>query len=317
MRYPKKPDSALTRAPNTSLGRAGLLPLAGFQAYAATELAPLVDEGELWLFAQVGADDENAFRESSSDLLVQLKTVEQLPVCVLALSDTRGHAVRRAYLNPAPSADGPILDLLRHDFHANVIVYSTQRRLLRSFRVEAPRAENVELIICTAKRGPRSEPTRWQQAAAACRLSPPPIGGCTHPFVVQDPATTAGEALRRLQCLEAWASPEKAQEALHILSVPKTVFELSKRRTISDAATFGLAMSNALLFQAVRFGFAEGAGELVNELQRRFEQIVSTASTQGLDAGQIEANRRALGRLVSQYGTSTGPGLSCTMNLSR
>ncbi|TFH31985.1 MAG: hypothetical protein E4H00_02400, partial [Myxococcales bacterium] len=71
---------------------AGLLPPAGFWDRASTELAPLIDDEELWIFVQVGEDDHDAFAEASSDLLVQLKTVDQLPVCILALTDHRAHA---------------------------------------------------------------------------------------------------------------------------------------------------------------------------------------------------------------------------------
>jgi hypothetical protein len=98
---------------------AGLLPPAGFQTRAATELAPMIDDEELWIFVQVGPDDHDAFAEASSDLLVQLKTVDQLPICILALTDTRTHAVRRAYLNPVRSVDGGILELLEDDNRAN------------------------------------------------------------------------------------------------------------------------------------------------------------------------------------------------------
>ena len=141
---------------------AGLLPPAGFWERAATELAPLIDDEELWIFVQVGEDDPDAFAEASSDLLIQLKTVDQLPVCILALIDDRADAVRRAYLNPVRSADGRILELLRRDFHATVVVYSDQRRLLRSFRLEAPRAANAKMIIGRAEVAPQALPERWQ-----------------------------------------------------------------------------------------------------------------------------------------------------------
>ena len=80
---------------------ATLLPPAEFWAHASAELALLIDDEELWIFVQVGADEHDAFAEASSDLLIQLKTVHQLPICILALTDARTDAVRRAYLNPA------------------------------------------------------------------------------------------------------------------------------------------------------------------------------------------------------------------------
>jgi hypothetical protein len=295
---------------------AGLLPPAGFWAHASTDLAPLIEDEELWIFVQVGSEDLEAFAEASSDLLVQLKTVDQLPICILALTDTRADAARRAYLNPARSVDGRILELLRRDFHATVVVYGDQRRLLRSFRLEAPRAANAKMIIGRTERAPQPLPERWEEAVDACRLAPPPVHPVDHPFVLEDEAPTAAEALRRLERLEAWSSPERIEEALLVVSVPRTVFELSRRRVVADALRFGLAMSSALVLQAVRFGLATGAKDLVTALALRFDEIVPTASTQGLDESQIQANREALERLSVVHGTSTELALSCTMEHS-
>ena len=295
---------------------AGLLPPAGFWDRAPAELAPLIDEDELWIFVRVTEDDHEAFTEASSDLLVQLKTVDQLPVCILALADDGAHAVRRAYLNPVRSADGRILELLRRDFHATVVVYSGQGQLLRSFRVEAPRAANAKMIIGRAELAPRSSPERWEHAVDACRATQVSVGPIEHPFILEDDASTAAEALRRLSRLEVWSSPDKIEEALLVVSVPRTVFELSRRRIVADALRFGLAMSNPLVLQAVRFGLAADAPSLVAALTRQFDQTVSDASAQGLDDAQIQANRESLERLCVLHGTSTGRALSCTMEHS-
>ena len=295
---------------------ASLLPPAGFWDRAQTELAPLIDDEELWIFIQVGEEDHDAFAEASSDLLVQLKTVDQLPVCILALTDNRAHAVRRAYLNPVRSVDGRILELLRRDFHATVVVYSDQRQLLRSFRLEAPRAANAKMIIGRAELAPQSLPERWEGAVDACRSAPAPLDPSDHPFVLEDDASTAAEALGRLKRLEAWSSPERIEEALMVVSVPRTVFELSRRRVVADAVRFGLAMSNPLVLQAVRFGLAADTKELVTALTRKFDEIVPSASAQGLDDEQIQANREALERLSLLHGTSTAREQSCNMEHS-
>ena len=295
---------------------ASLLPPAGFWDRAQTELAPLIDDEELWIFIQVGEEDHDAFAEASSDLLVQLKTVDQLPVCILALTDNRAHAVRRAYLNPVRSVDGRILELLRRDFHATVVVYSDQRQLLRSFRLEAPRAANAKMIIGRAELAPQSLPERWEGAVDACRSAPAPLDPSDHPFVLEDDASTAAEALGRLKRLEAWTSPERIEEALMVVSVPRTVFELSRRRVVADAVRFGLAMSNPLVLQAVRFGLAADTKELVTALTRTFDEIVPSASAQGLDDEQIQANREALARLSLLHGTSTRRERSCNMEYS-
>ena len=242
--------------------------------------------------------------------------MDQLFICVLALRDTRAGSVRRAYLDPSRSADGRILELLRRDFHATVVVYGDKRTLLRSFRVEAPRSANVDLILRRTERAPEPSPECWAQAVAACRLTPPPLGEVEHPFRLEDDAPSAAEALRRLRRLEAWGTPDRVEEALTILSVPRRVFELSRRRIVGDALRFGLAMSSGLLLEAVRFGFASDTASLVLALRRQFDQIVPSAPAQGLDEAQIQANVQALERLCRVHGTSTRRAASCTMEHS-
>lgn len=71
-----------------------MLPPAKFWAHASAELALLIEDEELWIFVQLGADERDAFAEDSSDLLVQLKTVHQLSIGILALTDRQTNAVR-------------------------------------------------------------------------------------------------------------------------------------------------------------------------------------------------------------------------------
>ena len=292
---------------------ATLLPPAEFWARASAELALLIDDEELWIFVQLGAGEHDAFAEDSSDLLIQLKTVHQLAIGILLLTDRQTNAVRRAYLNPQRSADERILELLRRDFHATVVAYSDHRVLLRSFRLEAPRAANAKMILDRSELAPQALPGRWEEAVEACRLTPPATGQVDHPFVLEDVASNAAEALGRLERLQAWTSPKKVDEALLVISVPRPVFELSRRRLVSDALRFGLAMSNELLPQAVRFGLAPDAQQLAAVLEQNFEQTLSAPSVHGLSDSQIQANRNALARLRQIHGTSTAPGLSCNM----
>ena len=292
---------------------ATLLPPAEFWAHASAELALLIDDEELWIFVQVGADEHDAFAEDSCDLLIQLKTVHQLAIGILALTDQQTNAVRRAYLNPQCSADERTLELLRRDFHATVVVYTDHRVLLRSFRLEAPRAANAKMILDRGELAPQALPGRWEEAVEACRLTPPPTGPVDHPFVLEDAASSAAEALGRLERLQAWTHPKKIEEALLVMSVPRPVFELSRRRLVSDAVGFGLAMSNELVSQAVGFGLAPDVRRLVAVLEQNFEQTLSAASVHGLSDSQIQANRKALAELCQMHGTSTAPGLSCNM----
>lgn len=301
-------------AASPCLPLANLLPPSGFWTHAHDELALLIDDEELWVFGYVRGDEHDAFERASSDLLIQLEMAHGSPICVLTLADRQTHCVRRAYLNPEGFADRRALELLQRDFHATVVVYTDHATLLRSFRLEAPRAANTTTILDRCKLAPPALPGRFEDAADACRRAPPPIAQADHPFVLEDEAFNAAEALRRLQHLEAWTRPEKIEEALWIISVPKTVFELSRRMLVSDGVRFGLAMSGELLTQAVRFGFAPGPQRLLAVLEQNFEQTLSATSDHGLSESQVLANREALTRLRQMYGTSTAPELSCNMS---
>jgi hypothetical protein len=295
---------------------AEVLPEAGFAQRLATDLTPLIADDRLWLFVHVAPDEHDAFTEAASDLRLQLKTVEQIPVCVLTLVDEHVHTVRRAYLNPSRSADGPILERLGRDFAATVVVVDDARRLLRSYRLEAPRTANAKLLLERTEHLSSCPPERWTAAASACRDAPPPIAARKHPFVMHEEAKTAAEALERLRELECWSAPERMDEALLELSVPRTALELARRRVIADALRFGLAPSDPLVDQAVDFGLARDPQSLVKALCERFDDIVPAASEHGLQELDVEANRAALERLCTTHGTSTKRDLSCTMEHS-
>jgi len=85
---------------------------------------------------------------------------------------------------------------------------------------------------------------------------------------------------------------------------------------VADALAFGLAMSDALVLQAVRFGFGADSTSLVASLRQRFAEIVPSASGHGLSEAQVQTNLDALERLEALHGTSTAPELSCTMDHS-
>lgn len=294
-----------------------LLPDAGFSERAANELALVVDDERLWLFVQLVPSEAHAFFESSSDLLVQLETFDQVPVCSLSLRDHRTGTARHAYLNPVDKTDRTILELLHREFVAAVVVCDQSSRLLRSFRVEAPRAANAKLILDRTAHAPACTEKRWALAAEACRAAPPrPEELDGHPFVMEDPASDAAEALRRLRTLESWSARKRIDHALLAQSVPKTTFELSRRLIVADALRFGLAVSEKLAFQAVAFGLATDTRSLVQTLSQRFAQIVPLASEHGLEPSDVEANRLALERLAERHGTSTDSELSCTMEHS-
>lgn len=295
------------------------LPDAGFFSRPSHELGWLLDDDSLWLFVCVdSADpaDPGGFDESSSDLLIQLKVADRVPVFCLTLLDDRTRGVRRAFLDPSSESVRLALDRLGREFSAIVVVLDESMTLVRSFTLEGPRTDNARLIRDRTRHAPKCSEEAWDRAVEACRAFPPPVDRVDHPFSVSSPAVHAGEARERLQRLEVWASPDKADEALLLRGVPGSVYEVARRRIVADAVRFGLAMSDVLVTEAVRFGLAADPAALVAELSDRFEAVLASPTAHGLGPDEVDSNRAALRRLGSLHGTSTGPDLSCNMNPS-
>ena len=295
---------------------AALLPSAGFGGRWETELATLLDDAELWLFARLKDDECDAFTEETADLLIQLKVVDRIPVTVLTLSDVAMGVHRRAYANPARSADGRILEALRRDFQAKVVVYDERGELVRSFRVEAPRSSNAAAIVERTLRSPVPPRHRWEHVLEICRQVPPPLFGFDHPFVAEESARDARTALERLRRVEAWSTPEQLERVITLASVPIPALEVARRRAVAEGVRFGLAMSTTLLLQAVRFGLAPDVDALLATLHRRFEELVAGPASHGLGEHDIRQNRVALARLAERHRTSTRTSVSCTMQAS-
>ncbi len=292
---------------------AGLLPRATFVEHLATDLAALVADDELWLFARLDEESMQNFAESTTSLRLRLESVDQVPVCVLALEDWANGAVKRAFLNPERAVDAPVLEMLARDFSATAILSDPDGNMLRSFRVEAPCEANAMLILERTEGTSSAAFEVWTSAVEAVRGV---VRDEAHPFELLGDAASPRETLTRLRELDEWNAPERIDHAVLRLGVPQPVVHLAKREILGDAVRYGLAMTPSLVEGAVAFGFAPDAGSLARQMVASFDQTVSSTSDHGLDEQQVEANRAALRELCELHGTSTGPNQSCTMDHS-
>ena len=288
------------------------VPPASFCERTTSDLGPLVEVDGLWLFGSLSAREASAFEPSKSDLLIQLKWVEQTPVVVLALIDSQTAIVRRTYLNPALPDDRRVLLVLAREFGATIVLSDEARSLRHAFRLERPRAANASLILQRTKNAARPSTEKWLRCVSVCRLTPPPLHTRLPPFVPSPPATDAAGALRRIDELKRWSTPARIDFALLVASVPRTALELAYHRVLSDGLRFGLAMPTELLLRAVRAGFSPSVRELVSELQRRFGDTERDRLC-SLDATEVARNRATLSELGRLYCASTPEGLSCSM----
>jgi hypothetical protein len=294
---------------------AGHLPNAMFVNHLATDLVALVADDELWLFVRLEQSSWGSFTEATSKLRVRLETIDQVPVCILSLFDASSDETRRAYLNPNRVADAPVLEVLARDSSATVVGFDHEGSLVRAFRVDAPVATNARLILERTEDAPPVLPETWAAAVNTARASAD-VQDEPHPFEPRASEISARDALDRLRLLEKWNAPDRIDYAVLQLGVPEPVVEVSRREILGDAVKYGLAMSDALLREAVRLGLAESSDSLLLRMVASFDEMVASTSEHGLDEAELEANRTALRRLCELHGTSTGEDQSCTMEHS-
>jgi hypothetical protein len=293
---PSTQEDALEEAKTsvaTLEGAPEFMPPAGFLDDPDRQMVAEYNEGRIWLFARLGEGHETAFR-TGVDLLAQLVVVQGYPVVVLALvekgDDGRPYA-RRAALDPARAADRRVLEHLRRNFAASVALFGPEGAYERTFEVEAPRTENVVLLLERVSRfreEPKVDgPTAVERALAA----PPPVRQAGHPFELEpQPAKDADAALAAVQLLADWSRPEKLDRAILALSIPRDAVDASFRQILKDAIRWGIALPAPLLARGVSLGIGAEPGEIVSEQIEAFRKVVAATDHGGLLPEQIAEN---------------------------
>jgi hypothetical protein len=292
----KRPASVAPAAPVGTIP-----PPPGFLRDAERELEVVVEEG-VRFFARLDAGRDAAF-DAGAELLVQLAVVQGHPVAVMALvaaSDEARPYVRRAALDVRGAAPRRVLDALRHDFSARVALYASDGRHLRTIDVAAPREENVALLLERATKMPESQ----VDGATACERAlsaPPPVREASLPFTSKEgapAASSARDAATAVAKLAGWASPERLDRALLVLSVPRAAVDATFARTLEDAIDFGIALPAALRDRAVTLGLANEPGELVT---RQIESFRRASAGKALGADETAANWESLLAAAAEF----------------
>ncbi len=279
-------------------------PPPGFLRDSEREMDVLVEEG-VRLFARLDASRETAF-DVGADLLVQLAMVQGYPVAILALvaagDDARPY-VRRAAIDGRDTSQRVVLDALRRHFAARVALYASDGRYLRTIEVVARREPNAALVAERASKPSDAQidgPTACERALAA----PPPVREAGHPFTLADDApaaSSAHDAATAVVRLAAWATPERIDRALLVLSVPREIVDATFRRVLEDAIDFGMGLPAALRDRAVALGLANEPGELVTRQIESFRRTASTKNQGALGTDEIAANWETLLAGAAEY----------------
>jgi len=292
----KRPASVAPAAPVGTIP-----PPPGFLRDAERELEVVVEEG-VRFFARLDAGRDAAF-DAGAELLVQLAVVQGHPVAVMALvaaSDEARPYVRRAALDVRAAAPRRVLDALRQNYSARVALYASDGRHLRTIDVAAPREENVALLLERVTKMPESQ----VDGATACERAlsaPPPVREASLPFTSKEgapAASSARDAATAVAKLAGWASPERLDRALLVLSVPRAAVDATFARTLEDAIDFGIALPAVLRDRAVTLGLANEPGELVT---RQIESFRRASAGKSLGADETAANWESLIAAAAEF----------------
>ena len=242
------------------------------------------------LFVSVGAR-EDAF-SGECDLLIQLVVVDDTPVVLLTLVDPDGLRpfVRRAALDPKSAADRRVIEALRSRFEARIATFS-DAGLVRNGRVAAPRELNAARVLDRISRQ-RGQGIDVATAIERVLSAPPPITGA-HPFTTDDDRDTPDNAARTAAVVSdvaEWASPEKLDHALLVLSVPRDVIDARVARVLERAIGHGLALPAGLVDRAIAAGVAPDTAALVAKQIESFQKTLALPDRGGLSAEAVAMN---------------------------
>jgi hypothetical protein len=250
----------------------------------------LGDGVELW--ARVAA--ARAVEEPLElDAIVQLVSADapeaQRGLVLLTLLDPGRERLARAALDPRDPADRSLLEGLRRKFEARVILHDGARRIAQA-RVTAPRELNVARILDRASRLRHDGPASAADKESALGLDAPLPDH--HALLGEDldRAADAATVRRVIREVADAMAPERLDDAMVYLSVPRDAIDTTVARVIDRALSHGLALPSILTERAVATGLATDVGALVTRQIAAFRATVASEGAGGLDAEAIAEN---------------------------
>ena len=186
--------------------------------------------------------------------------------------------------------------------------------LLRSFRLEAPRAANTKMIIGRAELAPQALPGRWEEAVEACRLTPPPIGPGRPSICARERGVERGGGTRPIGATRGLEQPEEDRGSAPGHERPEDGVRAveAQARLRCRSVRFGDVQRADASGRPVRFG---------SETPSSWWPSSSGTSSKPCPLRLYTASPTRRFRLIARLwlgfvrctGTSTAPGLSCNM----
>jgi hypothetical protein len=246
------------------------------------------------------------------DLLVQLVPAmapqDLRALVLLTLVTPSRERFARAALDPREPADRLLLDALRRKCEVSVVLHDDAKKL-GSVAIQVPRELNVARILDRSSRL-RSEAMPGPRARErACDLPLTlPDGHILLSALLsgenEGNAVATRDALRNLQ--EAM-SPERLDDALVYLSIPRDSVDETLARVLDRAEAHGLALPTLLQERALANGAATDLGALVSTQIATFKKTIASENAMGLDEAAIAENWERLLQLATDNEVALDP----------
>ncbi len=247
----------------------------------AKDVALNIEADRVILSHRVAAEIGHSYDPEHTELWVQLHDDEGFPVVALTLvaepgatSSPRLHWI----VDMTSRAHLEVLEHLRSDYRAEVVLHTTNMSEVKRFEVAGGRERNVERVLKRAERMMDYSREEYFPERATARLKrlTRPLGP-ELPAIWQD-ATGRAEsfvgARSNLDRLVGWLSPDKQDELVFVRSLPLNRLDEVVARVLSDAIRFGVSLPEEMKERAIAFGLAVDREDLMLKLTESFNRMV-------------------------------------------
>lgn len=246
------------------------------------------------------------------DLLVQLVPAvapqDLRALVLLTLVTPSRERFARAALDPREPADRLLLDALRRKCEVSVVLHDDVKKL-GVVSIHVPRETNVARILDRSSRlrteaapGPRAK-----ERAADLPLTLPDGHILLNALASSEQDVNAIATRDAIRNVQEAMSPERLDDALVYLSVPRDSIDETLARVLERALTHGLALPTLLQDRALANGAATDVSALVAKQIETFKKTLAAEKSMGLDDAAIAENWERLLQLATDNEIALDP----------
>lgn len=246
------------------------------------------------------------------DLLVQLVPAiapqDLRSLVLLTLVTPSRERFARAALDPREPADRLLLDALRRKCEVTVVLHDDAKKL-GTVSIQVPREMNVARVLEKSSRL-RTDSTPGPNAKARATGLPlilPDDHVLLNALPASEETASAGATREALRAVQEAMSPERLDDALVYLSLPRDSVDETVARVLECALLHGLALPALLQERALANGAATDVSELVSKQIETFKKTLAAENALGLDEAAIAENWERLIQLATDNEIALDP----------